>query len=62
MSRSVCRRFSVTSPSVYQSLVMLWRPARTLSLDAQLFALPDTFSNAIASPSRKLSHRAGVSV
>ena len=44
------------------SLVMLWRPARTLSLDAQLFALPDTFSNAIASPSRKLSHRAGVSV
>ena len=44
------------------SLVMLWRPARTLSLDAQLFALPDSFSNGIASPERKLSHRAGVSV
>lgn len=44
------------------SLVMLWRPARTLSLDAQLFALPDTFSNSITSPSREAPHRAGVSV
>jgi uncharacterized membrane protein YphA (DoxX/SURF4 family) len=31
------------------SLVMFWRPARALSLDAQLFALPDTFSPAVES-------------
>jgi hypothetical protein len=31
------------------SLIMLWRPARALSLDTQLFALPDAFSPAVES-------------
>ena len=35
------------------SLIMLWRPARALSLDTQLFALPDGFSPAVESATER---------